>query len=148
MQYCMHTLSLSHTGVDTHTYTHKHTHTHVQLGCFSKGCLCKGSWILKLAAYFTFMKVGNGPTADMITPRSKQEKALTFSYGSHYPFSTSLSLSIYLYLFYYHPCPPPSFSDFLSIVLVISLLSSFFSVSHMLFVFMSVCCNPHLLLLW
>lgn len=93
--------SLSHRGGHTHTYTQ------VQLGCFSKGCLCKGSWILKLAAYFTFMKVGNGPTADMITPRSKQEKALTFSYGSHYPFSTSLSLSVYLYLFFYHHLTTP-----------------------------------------
>ena len=89
----------------THTHTHSLTHT---LECFSKGCLCKGSWILKLAAYFTFMNAGNGPTADMITARSRQERALTFSYGSHYPFSTSLSLSVYLYLLF-EP-PPVTFS--------------------------------------
>ena len=65
-------------------FTHTLSHSHVQLDCFSKACLCKGSWILKLAAYFTFMKVGNGLAADMITLRSKQENALTFSYGSHY----------------------------------------------------------------
>lgn len=128
----VHTHSLR-TGVDTHA------HTHIQLGCFSKGCLCKGSWILKLAAYFTFMKVGNRTTADMISQRSMRGKVLTFSYGSHYAFfgslfiftsSSTTSIPGPLVL---GPSLSPRSLSFSVIPLLVSL------VSRMLFVFTSCC---------
>lgn len=59
------------------------------------------------------MKAGNSLTADMITPRSKQENALTFSYGSHYP---SLHRFLSLFIFTSSSAIPLSLSDFLLLV--------------------------------
>lgn len=76
----------------------KLSHSHDQLGCFSKACLCKGSWIVKVSAYFTFMKSWTQP--DCWCDYTKKQAGKHSDILIWKSLSTSLSFSIYLHLLF------------------------------------------------
>lgn len=79
------------------THMHLYTplsHSPFQLGCFSKGCLCRGSWIMKLAAYLAFMKFGRA--ADYWYDYTKKRAGKLSDILIWKPLPSSLFFSIYL----------------------------------------------------